>query len=1167
MTNQPLSHYFSLNRRYSRSINLERDFELPDTILGYILTERAVDALQRVLASITKAQPTRSWTLTGVYGTGKSAFAHYLTSLCAPENNQMRHYALEIAQKALGADSQEYQTFETQLPCQGLLRAVAVGQREPLRHTIIRALEQGANVFWRKGRKPEIVRQLTDWVVELEVDRATFTSRQVLNAVKQVAEAAKTDVLLIIDELGKNLEFAAHNLGSDDLYLLQQLAELPRKKDFQVYIIGLLHQAFAEYGQRLASAEKNEWAKIQGRFEDIPFTESTQQMTRLIGQAINQSKVGEYQFIIHKQAEEWSGVLQTTTDLPEILPAVLGNACPLHPIAALALPMLCTRYAQNDRSLFTFLTSSEPHSFANFLQEAIVENDEIPTLKLHQIYDYFIESVGSGIGSRPNLQRWIEIQDLVSDAKHLDVDSLAVLKTIGTLNLITSTGSLRASRTLVKLALMNHVIDRDERQRWEQAIENLLSKGLITYRKQLDELRIWEGSDFDVEGEISVYVEKERSPLAKVLTKICPLKPLIAQRHSYRTGTLRYFERQYLENQEELVALHCVESNCDGLIGYWVSESKPEKAPAQTTEGKPFILLNATNLNVLRGRALEFAALKRIQMTATQLQTDGVARREVRHRLVQAKRLLDEALNQTFNLVGSNTVCWIQGNQEPISHVTDFNAKLSELCDHVYDKTPILWNELINRRELTSQGAKARRELIEAMLERTSQERLGLEGYGPEVAMYGSVLEATGIHRQEEGVWGFYPPGEDSGVTTIWQAIEQFCRSASEGQRSLNLLYEQLEQPPYGVKHGAIPILLAALLLYHIDDVGIYKDGTFIPVLGPEHFELLVKDPSRFSVKYFEMVGLRSQVFRELETVLKSPNAKTPVGVRNASLLAIAKPLFGFVRQLPEYTRSTKRLSAATLKVLQALQTAQEPDELLFISLPKACGFNPMTAGEEENEQAAKAFRKKLVQCIHEIQTAYDNLLSECQKRLYEAFGVRSKEANLREDLRVRASYLVGQCIEPILKHFVIAAVDEHSSDKDSLEALVRIVADKHPKGWRDEDFSRFEIALSDLVRRFQNLEALRSEIMRKGKGFDALRITVTEPNGQEVHEVVWIDEEHANLFDRLVKEALNAPELKDNPRLQKGFLAKLNEKLLSRSHEDSINELEQTKRKRGQSA
>lgn len=1168
MTKQVLSEYFSLNRRYSRSINLERDFELPNSVLGYILTERAVDALQRIFASITKSQSTRAWTLTGVYGTGKSAFAHYLTSLCAPVENQMRHYAVEIAQKALGADSFEYEALETALPPQGLFRAVAVGQREPLRYTIVRALERGADTFWKKGRKPAIVRQLTDWAAEIEVDRTTFTSRQVLAAVKEIAEAAKTDVLLIIDELGKNLEFAAHNPGSDDLYLLQQLAELPRKNNFQVYVIGLLHQAFAEYSQRLASAEKNEWAKIQGRFEDIPFTESTEQMTRLIGQAIDSSKASKYEFIIHRQAEEWSNTLKSATDLSEISTSILAAAYPLHPIAALALPMLCTRYAQNDRSLFTFLTSSEPHSFANFLEEAVIEEeDQIPNLKLHQIYDYFVESVGSGIGSRPTLQRWLEIQGLVSDAKHLDPDSIAVLKTIGTLNLITSTGAFRATRQLVKLALMNQVGEKGSQKHWDQIIKNLLDKGLLTYRKQLDELRIWEGSDFDVEREITAYVEKERSPLAEILTKISPLKPQIAQRHSYRTGTLRYFERQYLGSQVELEDLSCAESDCDGIVGYWLNEELPQQVPVETKDGKPFILLTAANLNVLKVRAMEFAALKKIQAVATQLQTDGVARREVRHRLVQAKRLLDESLNQAFNLAHGETVCWIQGTQEQISHTTDFNAKLSEVCDRVYNKTPILWNELINRRELTSQGAKARRELIEAMLDRPTQERLGLEGYGPEVAVYYSVLGETGIHQQDGDEWSFQPPSQDSGIWAVWQAIEEFCLTSKEQQQSLRVLQDQLTHPPYGVRQPLVSLLVAAFLLYHTDDVGVYKDGTFIPVLGSEHFELLVKDSSRFSIKYFELLGLRSQVFKELEAVLKFSDTKTPVGVRNASLILVAKPLFSFARKLPKYTLETKRLSDAAQKVLKALQIAQEPDELLFRSLPEACGFSAMRAGLADDATTAKAFRKKLVQCLHEIQTAYDNLLNECQTRLHEAFGVRSKETNLREDLRVRASYLVGQCIEPVLRRFVLAAVDENAQDKEWLEALAMIVADKPVRSWVDEDLLRFELALSDLVRRFKNLEALQKEVAAKGKGFEAKRITVTEPDGREIHQVVWIDQEYEELIEQLVNKVLNEPELRNNPQLQKAYVARINEKVLSQEVIKSSSEFRKPKGKRRQSA
>jgi len=104
-------------------------------------------------------------------------------------------------------------------------------------------------------------------------------------------------------------------------------------------------------------------------------------------------------------------------------------------------------------------------------------------------------------------------------------------------------------------------------------------------------------------------------------------------------------------------------------------------------------------------------------------------------------------------------------------------------------------------------------------------------------------------------------------------------------------------------------VLLAAVLLHHVDDVSVYRDGTFIPVLG-EHFELLVKDPSRFAVKYFEVAGLRSQVFKELEAILRSTNAQMPAGFRN--VLALVKPLF---QLCCASTTRTKRLTSVAQAV------------------------------------------------------------------------------------------------------------------------------------------------------------------------------------------------------------------------------------------------------------
>ena len=544
--------------------------------------------------------------------------------------------------------------------------------------------------------------------------------------------------------------------------------------------------------------------------------------------------------------------------------------------------------------------------------------------------------------------------------------------------------------------------------------------------------------------------------------------------------------------------LSCSAAESDGLIGYWVDDEKPKSIPNLTADSKPLIILCAAELESLRMQAGEYAALKKIQQNASQLQTDGVARREVRYRVAQAEQLLYESLQGSFELANERNDCWIEGKQIKIKNITEFNSQLSAVCDRTYHKSPKIWNELINRRQLTSQGAKARRELIEALIEHCDQEKLGLEGYGPEVTMYYSLLGETKIHREEDGYWDIYPSEQSSGVWTLWQAIDDFCLAAKEKPRTLEELYKTLANPPYGIKQGMIPILIAAVLLYHLDDVGVYQDGTFIPILGVEHFELLLKDPARFAVKSFEIMGLRSQVFKELEAILRSSKRKKTGRLRNATLLTVVTPLYQFVSKLPNYTKQTKRLSPEAVAILQALQKTVEPDELLFVEFPKACGLPAIGTDEAEDSVTAKKLRTKLVKVIKELSQAYDKLLADCKSLLLDAFGVRRGEPKLREDLRVRSNYLIDKCIEPTLKRFTKAAIDETVDDAQWLKALVMIVADKPAESWTDLDVTRFEIELADLVRKFQNLEALQKETTAKGEGFEARRITVTHADGQE---------------------------------------------------------------------
>ncbi len=111
-------------------------------------------------------------------------------------------------------------------------------------------------------------------------------------------------------------------------------------------------------------------------------------------------------------------------------------------------------------------------------------------------------------------------------------------------------------------------------------------------------MRIWQGSDFNVDGELSTYIEQERTPLVKLLSLHRPLKPLVAQRHSYKTGTLRYFERHYLDNSQDLTQLSCSSVDADGLVGYWVDDVVPNAVPSTTNHGKPLVILSAANLDI-----------------------------------------------------------------------------------------------------------------------------------------------------------------------------------------------------------------------------------------------------------------------------------------------------------------------------------------------------------------------------------------------------------------------------------------------------------------------------------------------------------------------------------------------------------------------------------------
>jgi len=727
------------------------------------------------------------------------------------------------------------------------------------------------------------------------------------------------------------------------------------------------------------------------------------------------------------------------------------------------------------------------------------------------------------------------------------MNELNILKTIGILNLVSTAGALKATKKLAVFSMCDTPDDTEALTSFERVVEKLISKGFLSHRKQLDELRIWEGSDFNIEEEISKQSKLLNVPLAKMLTEFHQQKPLIARKHSYKTGTVRYFERKYIDEIDQLRTLRCDKSDSDGLICYWLGTEELSEVPAVTRGKKPVIVIGATELKSLSIACFEYAALKIIENDAIHLQTDGVARREVRQRVLLSQKILSDKLFRSFDMRNENIKVWFQGKFETVQSTAAFQKTLSKVCDEVYKKGLRLWNELVNKRVTTSQGTGARRKLLEAMIEQSGAEKLGLDGYGPEVSLCNSLLIKTGIYRQINGTWCFNEPYENSGVHSVWMAITDFCMSSIESPRSINELYRELSYPPYGVKFGVIPILFLSVLLYNSDNISFYKEGTFVPVLGPEHFEILVKKPGKFFVKSFKVSGLKAKFFEEIEGVFSTNLSIKNNKIRNSTIISIVRPLVTIASQLPQYTKNTKEgISSEARSVLKTLLNAREPDELLFNELPIVCGF-PIKFNDRDGDiERVKEFCKKLLATIKELQIAYDNLLTECKRMMFEAFDAKCSMSNFREYIRNRSIGFVSQVTEGFLKRFIFAAIDVDRDEKAWLESVVMVISDRPPISWTDDDRIVFSTNLSNISKRFLNLVALQGTlaVSKYSVGYDVRLVTITKPNGEDAEpQLVWIENDKKEFVHKLSEEFLEN-KLKDNKNLQKAVVADLFDKI-----------------------
>ena len=1150
-----------------------------------------------MIAALEDESTSKAWTLTGPYGSGKSAFALFIAKLLDDSESPTTQGALNLLKRGDKSLWHQFSCLNLH-ERRGFCPVLISGERSPITLALLRGLKRGLIAFSdspvgcsaipRASFRPLLldIQKRLDAAENGVLPHASEITDLFESATYQIGAEGGTGLLLVVDELGKFLEYAAQNPVHDDLFVLQSLAEFAARSDqTPLLMLTILHQAFERYAQRLARSQREEWAKVQGRFEDVAFVEPTEQVLRLIGNAI------EEKLTIEKPNLSVAIDLELKPrqlDTNEFI-SLLESCLPLHPTVALIVSSLFRRLAQNERSLFALLNSSEPHGLQDFLANQTYDGRVLPTFTLSNLYDYIHTALGSSLYTSREGAKWAEIESAIERLPDPSPMTVKLIKTIGLLSIVgEGSVNLKASKALLRYALDDGMdtFQNEVDEPVESSLAILEQRSIVIYRRYNDTYALWEGSDIDIESrlrEAAAHLDPNlRLPTA--LSVLVQPQPLIARRHLFVTGTLRYFTVRYTDLEEFDTDL-LPSDGTDGLVLYTLpaSELEAEQLLKKATEAsvadrEDVLIAIPQSIGFLRDAVLELWCLGWVEENTPELAGDATARRELWARRTEAEREVSEQLTALFggNIVSpqvgigpaptrkgdpGNCLWYHNGQPTPITSRRGLNGYLSTICDSVYSKTPILRNELINRRQISSQAASARKKLIAGMLNSQQQEKLGINGYPPEMSIYLSLLFDTGIHRCVSGVWGFHPPHTDdkNRFSPTWSEIEKFLDECEERRQSVAKLYKQLEQPPFGLRSGPMPILLCAVLLHYEAEVALYEDGSFVADISMPVFERLIRSPEKFEIKRFRMEGIRAEVFEQFTGMISKP--VSTMG-KPSNLLVIVRPIISFIHKLPRYTMLTQELSDAAIALRKAINDAREPDALLFEQLPQALGFDAFGPLTETDSETVDAFFNSLRSSLSELNRAYDNLLSFIEEMLVSAFSLQSNGDSPHIELINRARPLLESAIETKLKGFLIRICDEGLNFKEWVEAIGTYIANKPPASWNDSDKVHFEMNLSELARKFHHFRAVSFERQRQSKkttdnAGQVIRVGITTLSSPEQERVVTVPstaEAQIGNIERGIDQVFESAGVDGDANLRLAILARLSQKLMKQL-EDSANE------------
>ncbi len=1096
-----LAERVRIARRFLRSVRIDADLGNATALEGFVCPESSAEVLLTMARHVAETRQ-GAFTWTGPYGSGKSSLVVAMGALLNG-NSRLRQQASTVFDRNVS------QSIWKALPTgsNGWHVLPVVGRREDP----VRVIGEAVRTAGLVTRKPS----------------GGWTESNLIEALRVAATrepGTHGGVILFLDEMGKFLEAAAQD--GADIYVFQQLAEAASRSDGRFLVIGVLHQAFEEYGHRLSHEARDEWAKIQGRFIDLVVSTAGDEQIGLIARAIESDYRPARPDAL---ASAVAGLARRGRAGDQGRLASMLEACwPLHPVVACLLgPMSRRRFGQNQRSIFGFLNSAEPHGLQDFLRHTGDDEMYAPD----RLWDYLRSNLEPSILASPDGHRWALAADALERCERIGGDALHIklLKTIAVIDLFSERSGLVASTELLCACCPD---------RPATAIERVLSQldawSFTIFKKFLDARAIFAGSDFDIDAAVRAQLEDTGEIDFKELQSLAGLQPVLAKRHYHETGALRWFDVDIVP-VSELGEVSVRHERASGAMGRFLlaipadgeSEDRAEelcRTAASRGDAEDLLVgLSQRSRSVLL-LARELFALDGVRNDHPELAGDAVARREVSARLAGLLALLETELHKALD-----SARWFSGDQ-PARHLRqrDLNSLASDMADRRFGQSPSIHNELLNRQKPSSNAVAAQNNLLHRMVLRKGELRLGIKGFPAERGLFASLLKATNLYAHVGGQWRFVSPepgGSDPcRLAPLW---EQAClRLQQHANRAIPVseLFEEWCQPPFGVKEGIMPVLAVAFVLSQRNRIAVYRDGVFRARFDDVDVDYLVKDPSCIQLRWMDLNEVARKLLSGMAEVVRCLD--TANELLDLEPLAVGCGLVAIYDRLPRWTGRTMRLSSNAIHIRDLLKRAHDPNQFLFDDIPASLGRKVSLENDEDLLGVIENVRAGLVELID----AYPSMLRRLRDLMLAELQVPDASAQSLAELRERADNIRMLAGDFRLDAFAGRLRGFDGSD-EGFEAIASLAANNPPRNWVDPDLDRAAVELAALSQSFLRVETY-ARVKGRPEKRQAMAVVVgLEGRPAPLMEEFSVADSERETVDGLVKRVNAALDAFDAPR------------------------------------